>query len=138
MRASTPVSSRTSRAAVASGRSPVCGPPFGSVAIWGRPAGVITSTSSPRTTTPPNDRSRSVDIAAQRRRVVDGQPPAPLADHPGPLEHGEEAAGRLARRAGELRQVGLRGGHEDVAGPALALGPRLLDELVEHGGHAAL
>ena len=29
MRASTPVSSRTSRAAVASGRSPACGPPFG-------------------------------------------------------------------------------------------------------------
>src|SRR4051794_7193022 len=134
MRASTPVSSRTSRVAVSHGGSPACGPPFGSVATCGRPAGVITSTSSSRTTTPPKDSSCSIDIAAQRRGIVHGQAPAALADDARALQHGEEAAGRLARGAGELGELRLGGGDEDVARPALALRARLLDELVEHRG----
>ena len=40
--------------------------------------------------------------------------PAALGDHAGALEHGEEAARGLARGAGELREVGLGGGDEDV------------------------
>ena len=68
---------------------------------------------------------------------MDGQPAAALGDHAGALEHGQEAAGRLARGARELGDVGLGGGHEHVA-LAGALGARLLDELAEHGGHAAL
>src|SRR5215207_5996959 len=132
-----PVSSRTSRAAVSSGLSPATGPPLGSPSTRWRPRGTITITSSPRTTTPPYDVSRSVDIALERRRVVHRQPPPPLRDHARPLEHGEEAAGRLARRAGELGQVGLRRGDLHVAG-AGTLGLRLLDELPEHCCDAAL
>src|SRR3954447_18989883 len=114
MRASTPVSSRTSRVAVTQGGSPSSAPPFGSVEICGRPAGVMTSTWPSRTTTPPNDSSRSVDIAAQRRGVVDGEPATALADDARALEHGEEAAGGLARGPGELRELGLGGGDEHV------------------------
>src|SRR5213079_1027997 len=111
-----------------------------------RRTGTITMVSSPRTTTPPAENSRlrggrrrpaSIDISAQRHGIVDGEPPAPLGDDPGALERGEEAAGRLAARARELGQVGLGGGDEHVA-VSRALGARLLDELAEHGGDAAL
>src|SRR5829696_6802064 len=139
-----PVSSRTSRPAVSSGVSPRLMPPLGSAVIRRRPTGVITSTSSPRTATPPYEVSvtfarprRSVDIALEGGGIVDGQPAASLRDHPGALEHGEEAAGRLGRGAGELRELRLRRGEEDIA-LAGALGPCLLDELGEHGGDAAL
>ena len=60
-----------------------------------------------------------------------------MGDHAGALERGEEAAGGLAAGAGELGQVGLGGGDEHVA-VSRALGARLLDELAEHGGDAAL
>src|SRR5215207_9844650 len=140
----TPVSSRTSRAAVSSAVSPKRAPPFGRP-VTGLPAGVMMIVSEPRTTTPPKDVSRSsgrrprrsVDIAVERVRVVDGEPASPLRDHAGALEHREEAAGRLARGARELRHVGLRRGDEDVVF-AGALGARLLDELAEHCGDAAL
>ena len=68
---------------------------------------------------------------------MDGQPAAALGDDAGALEHGEEAAGRLARGAGELGDVGL-GGHDEHVALAGALGLRLVDELAEHLGDAAL
>src|SRR4051794_13056942 len=123
--------------------------PFGSATTLrpsaARRTGTMTMVSSPRTTTPPAENSRlrgsrrlvSIDIAPQRNRVVDGEPSATLGDDAGALERGEEAAGRLAAGAGELGEVGLRGGDEDV-GIGRALGPRLVDELAEHGRHAAL
>src|SRR4051794_14392948 len=91
-----------------------------------RRTGTMTIVSSPRTTTPPAENSRlragvrrrrpvSVDIAAQRDRVVDGQPPAALGDHAGPLERRQEAAGRLPAGARELGDVRLRGGDQHVA-----------------------
>ena len=80
----------------------------------------------------------SVDIALQRRRVVDRQPPAALGDHAGALEHGEEAArptrARSRRACARSACVAVI---EHVA-LARALGARLLDELGEHGGDAAL
>src|SRR5918994_712352 len=131
-----PVSSRTSRAAVCSVVSPRFMPPLGSPRTRRRPRGTITTTSSPRTTTPPYD--VSVDIALQRAGVVDGEAAAALRDDAGPLQDGQEATGGLARGAGELGQVGLRrrDGHVRLAGRALVA--RLLDELPEHGGHPAL
>src|ERR671914_374836 len=133
----TPVSSRTSRTAVSAPLSPGFCPPFGSPVTRRLPAGVITSSSLPRTTTPPYEVSSSVDIALQRVWLVDGQPPAALGDDAGALEHREETAGRLARGAGQLGEVGLGGddGHVALAG---ALGARLVDELREDGGGAAL
>src|SRR5687768_5667424 len=110
-----PVSSRTSRAAASSGVSSALRPPFGSPSTRLRPRGVMTITSRPRTTTPPYEISRSVDIAAQRGRVVHDQAPAALRDDPGALEHGEEAAGGLARGAGQLGQIRLGGGDLHVA-----------------------
>src|SRR5439155_26077951 len=147
--ASTPASSRTSRAAASIGVSPGSMWPLGS-ATTGRPlaarrTGMITIVSSPRTTTPPAENSRlrgarrggSVDIPAQGHRIVDREPSAALGDHPGALEGGQEAARRLPARAGELGDVGLgrRDQHVALVGP---LGARLLDELAEHGGDAAL
>ena len=70
----------------------------------------------------------SEDVALERGRIVDGDAAAALRDDAGALEHREEAAGRLARGAGELGDVGLRDLHEHVA-RARALGLRLLDEL---------
>src|SRR4051795_2354257 len=133
---STPVSSRTSRAAVSSAVSPKRAPPFGSP-VTVLPVGVITIVSAPRTTTPPYEVSRSsgrcglVDISVEGSRVVDRQPAPPLRDHAGALQHREEAARRLARRARQLRDVRLGGGQEHV-GLARALGARLLDELAQH------
>src|SRR4051812_6496595 len=123
--------------------------PFGSATTLrpsaARRTGTMTMVSSPRTTTPPAENSRlrgsrrlvSVDIAPQRDRVVDGEPSAALGDHAGALERGEKTAGRLPAGARQLRQVGLGGGDEDV-GVGRALGARLVDELAEHGRHAAL
>jgi hypothetical protein len=68
---------------------------------------------------------------------VDGQPAAALGDDPGALQHRQEAAGGLARGTGQLRQFGLRGGHEHVRGPP-AGGDLLFDQLAEHHRHAAL
>src|SRR4051812_42219131 len=112
-----------------------------------RRTGTMTIVSSPRTTTPPAENSRllpwepcfawSVDITAQRDGVVDREPAAPLGDHPGALEGGEEAAGRLAAGARQLGEVGLRGGDEHV-GLGASLGARLVDELAEHGRDPAL
>src|ERR687893_488683 len=105
----TPVSSRTSRAAASATLSPGSGWPLGRARTFFPSGdlrwGTITTTSSSRTTTPPAENSRSVrclatggleDVALQRVRVVDGDLAPALAHHPGALEHGEEAAGRLA------------------------------------------
>src|SRR5947208_16611819 len=86
-------------------------------------AGVMTITSQSRTTTPPAEKSRRrpllplgasvpgplspseasvpqplsvpllVDVALQRRSVVDGEPPAALGDYSSTFEHRKEAAG---------------------------------------------
>src|SRR4051794_41030446 len=112
-----------------------------------RRTGTMTMVSSPRTTTPPAENSRlrggrraaagSVDIPPERHRVVDRQAPATLGDDARALERGQEAAGRLAAGPGELGDVGLGRGDEDVALRG-ALLPGLLDELGDHRGHAAL
>src|SRR4051812_37760186 len=110
-----------------------------------RRTGTITMVSSPRTTTPPAENSRSpagrrrlsIDIPAERHRVVDGEPAAALRDDAGALEGRQEAAGRLPAGARELGEVGL-GGRDEHVGGAGALGLDLLDELAEDGRHAAL
>ena len=43
-----------------------------------------------------------------------GEPATALGDHAGALEDGEEAAGGLAARAGELGELGLGGGDQHV------------------------
>src|SRR5438105_15419632 len=95
--------------------------------------------SSSRTTTPPAENSppMSEDIARERGRVMHGELAPALRQRARALEHGEEAAGRLARGPGELRDVGLgyRQQHVAVAG-AFVLG--LFDQLGEDGGDAAL
>ena len=154
-------SPRAPRAAAACrGVSPGSTWPFGSASTRepsaARRVGTITTTSSPRTTTPPAENSRACaigplppvgvrslvgllrrHIACSACGIVDDEAPAALGDHPGALEHGEEAAGGLARGAGELREVGLRGRHEHVR---RVLRPRrsLLDQLAEHDRDAAL
>src|SRR4051794_12537370 len=144
--ASTPVSSRTSRSAASAGDSPASGWPFGRARTLlpsaARRVGTITMQRPSRTTTPPAENSDafdgiSVDVAAERVRVVDGDPAAALRDDARALEDGEEAARRLARGARELGDVGLRDPHEDVA-RAGALRPRLVDELSEDDRDAAL
>src|SRR3954464_10358521 len=109
-----------------------------------RRTGTMTIVSSPLTTTPPAENSRlrgsrrsSVDIPPEGDRVVDRQSPAALRDHPGALERGQETAGRLAAPAGGPCPVRPGGGQQDVA-VAGALGAGLVDELGDHGGHAAL
>ena len=46
---------------------------------------------------------------------MDGERPRPWRDDAGPLEHGQEAARRLARGSGQLGDVGLGDGDEHVA-----------------------
>src|SRR5215211_4781157 len=140
--ASTPVSSRTSRSAASAADSAPSGWPLGSASTRlpsaARRVGTMTMQRPSRTTTPPAENSDSgadgmrpsEDVAVERGGVVDGDPPAALGDDPGALEHGEEAARRLARGAGELGDVGLGDLDEHVAF-AGALGARLADELAE-------
>src|ERR1700721_2512867 len=56
----------------------------------------MTTTSSPRTTTPPAENSRlptgSEDVSFERCGVMDCEPATALADDSRALEHGEEAA----------------------------------------------
>src|SRR3954468_23260762 len=136
-----PVSSRTSRCAAASSVSPDSGWPLGRASVR-RPSGpglrgTIATISSPRTTTPPAETSRLEDIPLQRARVVHGQLAAALRDDPRALERGQEARGRLAGGAGELGDLRLCGGDQDVGvGGALALG--VADELRQDGRDAAL
>src|SRR5881397_1030003 len=88
-----------------------------------RRTGTMTIVSSPRTTTPPAENSRlgggrrpaSVDIAAQGHGIVDREPSAALGDDAGAFQRGQEAACRLAAGAGELGDVGLGRGDQDVA-----------------------
>src|SRR4029077_5801896 len=104
-----------------------------------RRVGTITTICSPRTTTPPADSSLAgflrprlrdlEDILLQRVGIVHDQASAPLRDHAGALEHRQEAAGGLARGAGQLREVGLRRGHQHVC--ALAVAHLLVHELAE-------
>src|SRR3954454_1382243 len=148
MSASTPASSRTSRAAASSSLSPGSTCPLGSARTWRpdavRRVGTMTIVSSPRTTTPPAECSRSrrrrpssVDIPLQGDGVVHREPTAALGDDARALQGGEEPAGRLPARTRQLGQVGLRGGDEHVAlAGALVLGD--LDELLEDGGDPAL
>src|SRR3954447_8475315 len=139
-RASTPVSSRTSRSAASAADSRPSGWPFGRARTLlpsaARRVGTITMHSPSRTTTPPAENSDSApvgisrpleDVALERLGIVDDDPPAALGDDGGALEDGEEAAGGLARGAGELGDLGLRDLELDVArAGALVLG--LLDE----------
>src|SRR5688572_26031577 len=90
-----------------------------------RRVGTMTTTSSPRTTTPPA--LTSVDVALECGGVMDGELATPLGDDAGALEHREEAAGRLAAGPGQLCELGLRRGDEDVLVGA-ALGLLLVDE----------
>src|SRR5215218_1293436 len=148
--ASTPVSSRTSRSAASAADSAPSGWPFGSASTLlpsaARRVGTMTMQRPSRTTTPPAENSESapvgtgasVDVALEGVRVVDGDPPAALRDDPGALEDRQEAAGRLTRRAGELGDVGLRDLDQHVPLTGAALRARLLDELAEHDGDAAL
>src|SRR3954465_14170100 len=110
-----------------------------------RRTGTITMVSSPRTTTPPAEDSRSpagrrrwsIEIPAERHRVVDGEPAAALRDDAGALERRQEAAGRLPAGARELGE-GRGGCRDERVGGAGALGLDLLGELAEDGRHAAL
>src|SRR5919202_4495312 len=107
-RASTPVSSRTSRSAASAADSRPSGWPFGSARTLlpsaARRVGTITMHSPSRTTTPPAENSDSApvgirpleDVALERLGIVDDDPAAALGDDPGALEDGEEAAGGLA------------------------------------------
>src|SRR5207248_2321015 len=79
----------------------------------------------------------SVDVALQRRSIVNGEPPAALGDYSSTFEDREEPAGGLARGAGELGEVGLSRRDQDVR-VARALRPRRLDELDEHRSDATL
>src|SRR5262249_61743032 len=108
-----PVSSRPPRAATCSGASPSSTPPLGTP-VTRLPAGVITSSSSPRSTTPPYDVSNSVDIVAQRVRVMDREASATLRDHACPFQCRQEPGGGLTRRSGEHREIRLGGGGRDV------------------------
>src|SRR5438270_4405128 len=58
---------------------------------------------------PPFGRSPlpSVDVVVERLRVMHEDLSAPGGDHPGAFELGQEAARALARRSGELRDLGL-------------------------------
>src|SRR5665213_151081 len=178
--ATTPVSSRTSRTAACSAFSPGSTCPFGSASTrepsGARRVGTITTTRSPRSTTPPAEISCArgaplrflrllEDILLQRLSIVDNQATSPLGDHAGALQYRQEAAGRLARGARELRQIGLGGRHQHVPiglaeipglrglllplrgvlRPLRALvalylprGQLLLDELTQDHGHATL
>src|ERR1700751_3688875 len=105
--------------------------PFGSASTRepsaARRVGTITATSRPRTSTPPAENSRlpaaapsaalraSEDILLPGLAVVDAQAAPALRDHPGTLEHGQKAARGLARGAGQLGEVRLRGRDEHVA-----------------------
>ena len=117
-----PVSSRTSRAAVCSGVSPAIRPALRQPEHAPAPARddhehLVAADDDPAVGRLALSRHSRCSAAG----IVDGQPPAALRDHACALEHGEEAAGRLARGAGELREVGLRGGDRHVA---LAARPR--------------
>src|SRR3954467_14981375 len=59
-------------------------------------------------------RADSVDVVPERVRLMHHDLAAAGRDQAGPLELREEAAGALARRAGELRDLGLGGAHEHV------------------------
>src|ERR1700751_1742752 len=100
-----PVSSRTSRWAACSAVSPASMWPLGSASTLlpsdARLRGTIATICSPRTTTPPAERSSargggalgaSEDILLERLRVVHDQPAAALRDDARALEHGEEPA----------------------------------------------
>src|SRR5690242_12514956 len=117
-----PVSSRTSRWAASRLLSPSSMWPLGSASTRdpseARRVGTITTSSSPRTSTPPAERSRTTrllalrrgfleDILLQRLDVVHREAAAALGDHAGALEHREKATGRLPRGAGELGEVRL-------------------------------
>src|SRR4051794_23762240 len=136
MSASMPVSSRTSRVAACSSVSPLSGWPLGSASVrwpWGPGLrGTITTTSSPRTTTPPAEISfldrPSEDIPLEGARVVHGELAPALGHDARPLQRGQEPRGRLARGPGQLRDLGLGDRDQDVGlGRALALG--VADEL---------
>src|SRR4051812_22159639 len=136
-----PASSRTSRAAASGSVSPGSTWPLGRARTF-RPSavrriGTTTTVSDPLTTTPPADSSRSVDISAERCRLVHGQPSASLRDHAGALEGGQEPAGGLPAGPRELRDVGLRRREEHVV-VAGALALRLLDEVRQDRRDAAL
>src|SRR5215217_8538860 len=60
-------------------------------------------------------RSRSsVDVVAERARVMDEDLSAPGGDYAVPLEPGQEPRRRLARRAGQLCDLGLGGPDDDL------------------------
>src|SRR5437764_14868369 len=136
---SSPVSSRTSLKAAASGVSSPFGWPFGRPRTRSpaadRLTGTTTATSPPRSTTPPAE--KSVDVSLERFGLMDDQLAAALGDDPRTLQYRQEAARGFPRRARELRQLGLSGGDQYVAVTG-ALGARGLDQLREHGRDAAL
>src|SRR4051795_934664 len=145
--ASRPVSSLTSRVAACSGVSPGSTCPFGSASTsWPlapRRVGTTTATRSSSRTTPPAENSRSEgprleDIPPEGLRLEHEDPAPALLDHARPLEHGEEARGRLAGGAGELRDLGLGDLEEHAALTVVALVVGGLGELREHARDPAL
>src|ERR687886_488035 len=122
-RASTPVSSRTSRSAASAADSRPSGWPLGSASTRlpsaARRVGTITTQRPSRTTTPPAENSESRPLGIGVRRCSAGAPR------------------RLAGGAGELGDPGLRDLELDVARSG-ALGLGLLDELDQHPRDAAL
>src|SRR3954471_5670965 len=70
-------------------------------------------------------RADSVDVVPERVRLMHHDLAAAGRDQAGPLELRQEAAGALARGAGELGDLGLRGADEHVVAE-LAVGAEAL------------
>src|SRR5438105_15712238 len=80
----------------------------------------------------------SVDVVVERLRVMHEDLSAPGGDHPGAFELGEEAARALARRSGELRDLGLRRPDEHLPRVGIPLGGDRANLSEERAGHAPL
>src|SRR5438552_8528427 len=86
---------------------------------------------------PPTGRSPlpSVDVVVERLRVMHEDLSAPGGDHPGAFELGQEAARALARRSGELRDLGLGRPDEDLPRVGIPLSGYRADLPEERASH---
>ena len=97
-------------------------------------ARVATTTSSPRTTTPPAEKSVSrslIDVSLQGSPVVHNQLSPALGDYPRPLEHCQETTGGLPGGSGQLGQLS----HDRPHGLGRALHPGRRTQAADPGHH---